>query len=156
MTRRRTRVIIELLGGVALLLWGVRMVRTGIMRAWGDRLKRFIETASHQPHLGLRRGRRWRPRSSAAPPRWRSSSPDSRPAAPSAPRSGLAVLLGADVGSAVVSAVFASGSVLRSCGCRRSSCSSAMSSSAASREFRPHNVGRILIGFGARCCCRSS
>ena len=36
-------VIINLLGSVALLLWGVRMVRTGIVRAWGERLKRFIE-----------------------------------------------------------------------------------------------------------------
>ena len=38
-----TLVIVNLLGGVALLLWGVRMVRTGVMRAWGDRLKHFIE-----------------------------------------------------------------------------------------------------------------
>ena len=38
-----TTVIIELLGGVAMLLWGVRMVRTGIMRGWGDRLKHFIQ-----------------------------------------------------------------------------------------------------------------
>ena len=38
-----TFVIINLLGGVALLLWGVRMVRTGVMRAWGDRLRNFIE-----------------------------------------------------------------------------------------------------------------
>ena len=36
-------VIVNLLGSVALLLWGVRMVRTGIVRAWGERLKRFIE-----------------------------------------------------------------------------------------------------------------
>ena len=38
-----TLVILELLGGVALLLWGVRMVRTGVMRGWGDRLQRFVE-----------------------------------------------------------------------------------------------------------------
>ena len=38
-----TAVIVNLLGGVALLLWGVRMVRTGVMRAWGDALKNFIE-----------------------------------------------------------------------------------------------------------------
>jgi hypothetical protein len=36
----------QLLGGIALLLWGVRMVRTGVMRAWGDRLKNFIEHRS--------------------------------------------------------------------------------------------------------------
>ena len=34
-------VLIELLGAVALLLWGLRMVRTGVMRAYGSRLKRF-------------------------------------------------------------------------------------------------------------------
>ena len=38
-----TTIILELLGGVAMLLWGVRMVRTGIMRGWGDRLKQFIQ-----------------------------------------------------------------------------------------------------------------
>jgi phosphate:Na+ symporter len=38
-----TLVIVNLLGDIALLLWGVRMVRTGVMRAWGDRLKSFIE-----------------------------------------------------------------------------------------------------------------
>ena len=32
-----TAVIVNLLGGIALLLWGVRMVRTGVMRAYGDR-----------------------------------------------------------------------------------------------------------------------
>lgn len=37
-----TNVIVDLLGGVALLLWGVRMVRTGIMRGWGGGLKHFV------------------------------------------------------------------------------------------------------------------
>ena len=34
-------VLIELLGAIALLLWGLRMVRTGVMRAYGSRLKRL-------------------------------------------------------------------------------------------------------------------
>jgi phosphate:Na+ symporter len=54
-----TTVIIELLGGIAILLWGVRMVRTGIMRGWGDRLKQFIQQQAA-----------WRRRLSAAPPPW--------------------------------------------------------------------------------------
>ena len=33
--------IIELLGSIALLLWGLRMVRTGAMRSYGTNLKRF-------------------------------------------------------------------------------------------------------------------
>jgi len=34
-------VLIELLGAIALLLWGLRMVRTGMMRAYGSQLKRL-------------------------------------------------------------------------------------------------------------------
>ena len=31
--------LIELLGSIALLLWGLRMVRTGVMRSYGNSLK---------------------------------------------------------------------------------------------------------------------
>jgi phosphate:Na+ symporter len=31
-----TEVILQLTGGVALLLWGLRMVRTGVTRAYGS------------------------------------------------------------------------------------------------------------------------
>ena len=34
-------VLIELVGAIALLLWGLRMVRTGMMRAYGSQLKRL-------------------------------------------------------------------------------------------------------------------
>ena len=37
-----TTILIHLLGGVALLLWGLRMVRTGVMRAYGADLRRVI------------------------------------------------------------------------------------------------------------------
>ena len=33
--------LIELLGSIALLLWGLRMVRTGVMRSYGNNLKRL-------------------------------------------------------------------------------------------------------------------
>ena len=33
--------LIELLGSIALLLWGLRMVRTGVMRSYGNSLKRL-------------------------------------------------------------------------------------------------------------------
>ena len=33
--------LIELLGSIALLLWGLRMVRTGVMRSYGTNIKRF-------------------------------------------------------------------------------------------------------------------
>ena len=33
--------LIEILGSIALLLWGLRMVRTGVMRSYGNNLKRL-------------------------------------------------------------------------------------------------------------------
>lgn len=37
-----TEILLQLVGGVALLLWGVRMVRTAVMRAFGADLRRFL------------------------------------------------------------------------------------------------------------------
>src|SRR5262245_486449 len=34
--------LIQLLGAAALLLWGLRMVRTGVMRAFGSQLRTFL------------------------------------------------------------------------------------------------------------------
>lgn len=38
-------VLIHVAGGVALLLWGLRMTRTGVMRAFGGDLRRFLASA---------------------------------------------------------------------------------------------------------------
>jgi phosphate:Na+ symporter len=38
-------ILLDLLGGVALLLWGLHMVRSGIVRAFGSDLRRFLGTA---------------------------------------------------------------------------------------------------------------
>jgi phosphate:Na+ symporter len=38
-------ILLDLIGGVALLLWGLHMVQTGIMRAFGADLRRFLGTA---------------------------------------------------------------------------------------------------------------
>jgi phosphate:Na+ symporter len=44
-----TAILIQLVGGVALLLWGVRMVRTGVGRAFGANLRRILgRAASHR------------------------------------------------------------------------------------------------------------
>jgi len=141
-----TAVIVNLLGGVALLLWGVRMVRTGVMRAWGDTLKRFIEHRLGNRLSAFLSG-------GLATAILGSGTAMTLIVAGIAAAGaigtslGLAVLLGADVGSALVSSVFASGS------------SFALWASpillfagyvvfSYSEEFRPHNVGRILIGLG--------
>jgi phosphate:Na+ symporter len=43
--RVATIVILDLLGGVALLLWGLHMVQSGIMRAFGPQLRGFLGNA---------------------------------------------------------------------------------------------------------------
>lgn len=38
-------ILLDLIGGIALLLWGMHMVESGIMRAYGTDLRRFLTTA---------------------------------------------------------------------------------------------------------------
>ena len=40
-----TIVVLDLMGGVALLLWGLHMVRSGVLRAFGPDLRRLLSTA---------------------------------------------------------------------------------------------------------------
>jgi phosphate:Na+ symporter len=49
-------VLLDLMGGVALLLWGLHMVRSGIMRAFGSELRRVLGTALHNRFLALLAG----------------------------------------------------------------------------------------------------
>ena len=39
-----TIVLLDLMGGVALLLWGLHMVQSGVMRSFGSELRRFLAT----------------------------------------------------------------------------------------------------------------
>ena len=48
--------IINIIGGVALLLWGIRMVRTGITRAFGADLRRVLAASSGNRFAGLAAG----------------------------------------------------------------------------------------------------
>ncbi len=49
-------VLLDLTGGVALLLWGLRMVRSGIMRAFGSELRRVLNTALRNRFMALLAG----------------------------------------------------------------------------------------------------
>ncbi|MGA6978563.1 MAG: Na/Pi symporter, partial [Pseudolabrys sp.] len=40
-----TIVLLDLMGGVALLLWGLHMVQSGILRAFGPELRRLLSKA---------------------------------------------------------------------------------------------------------------
>ncbi len=141
-----TSVIVNPLGGVALLLWGVRMVRTGILRAWGERLRFFVEHHLRNRLSGFAAG-------AAATAVLGSGTATSMVVSNIAVTGalpvalGLAVLLGADTGSALVTSVFASGSSL-------ALWTSPLLLAAGflvfswSEETKPHNAGRIFIGLG--------
>ena len=141
-----TWVIFNLLGGVALLLWGVRMVRTGIMRAWGDRLQRFIEANLSNRLSAFVSG--------AAATLFLQSSTATALIVTGLAASGvingatgLAVLLGADLGSALVTGI------ISATGPAISLLSPVMLFSgyvtfSITSNFRPRNVGRIMMGLG--------
>ncbi len=141
-----TLVIVNLFGGIALLLWGVRMVRTGVMRAWGNSLKHFIELRLANRVSAFVAGL------SATAILGSGTATTLIVAGIAASGAigtalGLAVLLGADVASAIVSAVFASGSSLALWASPILIFAGYITFS-VSQEFRPHNVGRIMIGLG--------
>lgn len=141
-----TLVIVNLLGGVALLLWGLRMVRTGILRAWGDWLKRYIEARLSNELSAFGAGL-------AATMLLQSGTATSLlvtglaasgmiPAA-----TGLAVLLGGDLGSAIVTALFTyAGPLVAHLSPLLLFAGYILFSS--STAFRPRNGGRILMGLG--------
>ncbi|MEI3854991.1 MULTISPECIES: Na/Pi cotransporter family protein [unclassified Ensifer] len=141
-----TLVILELLGGVALLLWGVRMVRTGVMRGWGDRLQRFVEERLSNQITAFGGGVLATAVLGSATAMALIVAGLAGAGAISAP-TGLAVLLGADIGSALVSGLFASGSSLAALLAPLFLFAGYVAFSASS-EFRPRNVGRILMGLG--------
>jgi phosphate:Na+ symporter len=141
-----TFVIVELLGGVALLLWGVRMVRTGVIRGWGDRLQRFVEQRLSNRLTAFGGG-------IAATAVLGSATAMALIIAGLAgagaigAATGLAVLLGADIGSALVSGLFASGSSLATTMAPLFLFAGYLTFGASS-EFRPRNAGRIMMGLG--------
>jgi phosphate:Na+ symporter len=142
-----TLVIVNLLGSVALLLWGVRMVRTGIVRAWGERLKRFIEARLTNRFAALLAG-------IGATILLQSGTATAlivtglAAAGTLAAARGLAVLLGSDVGSAIVSAAFATGGAFLSLWLSPLFIFAGYVLFSASSDFKPRNIGRILMGLG--------
>jgi phosphate:Na+ symporter len=48
--------VLDLIGGVALLMWGLRMVRSGIMRSFGSELRRLLNRALSNRFLALLAG----------------------------------------------------------------------------------------------------
>ena len=96
-----TDILIQIGGGVALLLWGVRMVRTGMTRAYGAHLRQAIGAcaARRLPAFAIGIGATLVLQSSTRRP---SSSASFAGRALLATGAGLAIVLGADVGTTLV------------------------------------------------------
>ena len=141
-----TLVLLELLGGIALLLWGVRMVRTGIVRAFGERLNSFLERQLKGRVKAFAGGL-------VTTAILGSSTAMALIAAGLAasgalhPVTGLVILLGADVGSAIVAGLFAAGSGLAA-GLAPVLLIAGYLVFSFSREVRSRNLGRVVLGLG--------
>jgi phosphate:Na+ symporter len=138
-----SELLITVLGGVALLLWSVRMVRTGMMRAFGAPLRALLAKTSSSTTRAFAAG-------VGATGLLQSSTATALLVASFAGRrlialpAALAIMLGADVGTALVAQVYSIdfkwvwaglmflGVVLFN----------------ASEDDRVRGSGRILIGFG--------
>ncbi len=100
-----TALLIHLIGGIALLLWGVRMVRTGMTRAFGGELRRALAATSRHRGLAFVSG-------FGVTALLQSSTATAlilcslAARALIVPAAALAAILGADVGSAVVAQIF--------------------------------------------------
>ena len=49
-------ILINLIGGIALLLWGIRMVRTGVTRAFGAPIRKALARSAGNPLSALATG----------------------------------------------------------------------------------------------------
>lgn len=138
-----TRAVIDLLGEVALLLWGLHMVSSGVLRAFGGDLRRVLARTLDNRLLALLAGLAvtLALQSSTATALMAGSF---TAAGAIGPVPGLAVMLGANVGTALVTAALAfdvsllfpvlllAGLVLFR----------------ATSSVRGRNVGRALLGLG--------
>src|SRR6266699_1107252 len=116
--------ILNVLGSVALLLWGVRMVRTGLTRAFGAALRRAIASCSRNrftAFLGGIAGRGLLPLSIA-----------------------FAVMLGADIGTTIAAQILSFdlgwvSPLLIGAG---------VIAFLSSESDKPRHLGRVAIGLG--------
>ncbi|WP_373086502.1 Na/Pi cotransporter family protein [Sneathiella sp.] len=138
-----TVVLINLMGGVALLLWGLRMVNTGVMRAFGRELSAFLKfclknrVQSFFGGLGVTMLLQ-----SSTATALLTASFAGRGLVPAT--AGIAVMLGADVGTTIVAQVLSFdfsflAPVLLFVGFVRHSTAS---------TTRAKNLGRIVLGLG--------
>lgn len=140
-----TGIILSTLGGVTLLLWGCRMVRTGVVRAYGANLQQLIARWAKTRLRALLSG-------ALVGTALQSSTATAILLAGFVGReaigvaAALAVLLGADLGAAIAAAIFSSG--VSAAWPLIGFAGYIIHVNFDGRSVLLKNVGRILIGFG--------
>ncbi len=140
-----TTILISVLGGVALLLWGCRMIRTGMMRAFGTALQQFLGSGSASRLRSVVAGTAVGAALQSSTAMALLVSPFVSHGAIAMPVA-LAIMLGADLGSAVAAGVFTIGisavwPVLAFAGY-------VLHATYDGRSNRVQNTGRIMLGLG--------
>jgi len=140
-----TEVLITVFGGVALILWGCRMVRTGVLRAFGSALLQFVADWTDNRLRAVVAG-------SIVGTLLQSSTATALLVSPFVAQGAiltagaLAIMLGADLGSAVAALIFSSG--ISSIWPLLVFAGYVLYAAFENRNARAKNIGRVLIGLG--------
>ncbi|WP_454658469.1 Na/Pi cotransporter family protein [Bosea beijingensis] len=139
-----TTILIHLVGGVALLIWAVRLVRTGAMRAFGSQLRQALQSFTRNRFAAFGSGVAVTMvlQSSTATTLLVSSFAGQ---ALIVPAMALAVLLGANLGTALAAFVISMDLGWLWGLCVAVGVALYLSSEAMER---PRNIGRVLVGIG--------
>lgn len=139
-----TTILIHLVGGVALLIWAVRLVRTGAMRAFGSQLRQALQSFTRNRFAAFGSGVAVTMvlQSSTATTLLVSSFAGQ---ALIVPAMALAVLLGANLGTALAAFVISMDIGWLWGLCVAVGVALYLSSEAMER---PRNIGRVLVGIG--------
>jgi phosphate:Na+ symporter len=138
-----TALLVQLVGGIALLLWGVRMVRTGMTRAFGANLRRVLAVGMQNRLSAFACG-------FGITTLLQSSTATAMIVSSFAARAlvvgsvAFAIMLGADVGSAVVAQIFS----VRAEWLAPLLIAAGTFAFLAAKGERPRHVARIFIGIG--------
>jgi phosphate:Na+ symporter len=138
-----TILLLNLLGAGALLLWGLRMVRTGVMRCWGAGLRQRLGRSLRSRFSALAAG-------TGATLLLQSSTATTLMTASFADRGlvgtagALAILLGADVGTSLLAQAFS----MRVDWLPAALVLAGVAVFLAARRTQPRDIGRTIVGLG--------
>lgn len=140
-----TTLLVTALGGITLLLWGCRMVRTAVIRAYGSELQQFIGRWADNRFLAISSGIGVGTvlQSSTATALLVSAFAGQGAIVTAA---ALAIMLGADLGAAIAASIFTSG--ISAAWPLLAFAGYLIHATYDGRSIRLKNIGRLMIGLG--------